>query len=165
MSTREKINDFLMKTELWSGIIMLAIMLIIITINIITRYLLNSPIFWSEELSRFLFIWFGFLGAAYSLGSQKTIRFTLILDKMSSKAILITDIIANIMLLAMFLIMLYPAIYVIRFKTILTPALQVPVYYFYIIFPITLVIMIFHAGNNICLNMKKIRVLVKGGEK
>ena len=160
MSTRERINDFLMKTELWSGIIMLAIMLIIITINIITRYLLNSPIFWSEELSRFLFIWFGFLGAAYSLGSQKTIRFTLILDKMSSKAILITDIIANIMLLAMFLIMLYPAIYVIRFKTILTPALQVPVYYFYIIFPITLVIMIFHAGNNICLNMKKIRVLV-----
>jgi TRAP-type C4-dicarboxylate transport system permease small subunit len=143
----------------------LAVMLIIITINIITRYLLNYPIFWSEELSRFLFIWFGFLGAAYSLGSQKTIRFTLILDKMSPKAILITDIVTNIMLLAMFLVMLYPAICVIRFKTILTPALQVPVYYFYIIFPITLVIMIFHVGNNICLKMKKIRVLAKSGEK
>jgi len=165
VSTRERINNFLMKIELWFGITILAIMLIVITINIITRYLLNSPIFWSEELSRFLFIWFGFLGAAYSLGCQKTIRFTLILDKMSPKAILITNIITNIMLLAMFLVMLYPAIYVIRFKTILTPALQVPVYYFYAIFPITLVIMVFHVSNNICLNMKKIRVLVKDGEK
>ena len=36
-------------------------MTLLITIQVICRYLLNSPLGWSEELARFGFIWMTFL--------------------------------------------------------------------------------------------------------
>lgn len=45
----------------------LAIMAILVFGNVVLRYLFNSGITWSEEMSRFLFIWLIFLGAIGAL--------------------------------------------------------------------------------------------------
>jgi TRAP-type C4-dicarboxylate transport system permease small subunit len=48
-------------------IFMLVLMVLITTVQVFTRYLLNFTIIWSEELARYLFIWITFLGSFIAL--------------------------------------------------------------------------------------------------
>jgi TRAP-type C4-dicarboxylate transport system permease small subunit len=41
----------------------------LVLVQIVCRYVLNSPLVWSEELARFAFMWLGML--AWSLGSRR----------------------------------------------------------------------------------------------
>lgn len=51
----------------WLLIAMLALMVILVFTNVVLRYAFNSGITFSEEVSRFLFIWVVFLGAVLTL--------------------------------------------------------------------------------------------------
>jgi TRAP-type C4-dicarboxylate transport system permease small subunit len=50
--------------------LLLGIMLLILTYQVVLRFIFNSSNAWSEELARYLFIWFIFIGASYA--AQKT---------------------------------------------------------------------------------------------
>ena len=41
------------------------IMIVTCTLQVLSRYVLEHPFSWTEELGRFAFIWWSFLGAAY----------------------------------------------------------------------------------------------------
>lgn len=51
-----------------SGIV-LAIILISVFLQVIFRYVLSSPLSWSEELARYMFIWLTMLSSAGAIGS------------------------------------------------------------------------------------------------
>jgi TRAP-type transport system small permease protein len=51
----------------WLLITMLALMVVFVFTNVVLRYGFNSGITFSEEVSRFLFIWVVFLGAVLTL--------------------------------------------------------------------------------------------------
>lgn len=55
---------------------------IIITAQVVWRYALNSPLTWSEEISRFLFAWIVFLGAAAAVREGTHIRIDLFVDRL-----------------------------------------------------------------------------------
>ncbi len=58
----------------------------IISAEVFCRYVLNSSIYFSEELSRFCFIWAGFLGASLAAREGGHIGVTLLVDRVSPKA-------------------------------------------------------------------------------
>lgn len=45
---------------------LMALMVLCVTWQIVSRYLLDAPSTWTEELSRFLLIWVGLLGGSYA---------------------------------------------------------------------------------------------------
>lgn len=51
----------------WLGEALLLVLILIMTLvclgQVLWRYLFNDPLIWSEELSRYLFIWISYLGA------------------------------------------------------------------------------------------------------
>jgi TRAP-type C4-dicarboxylate transport system permease small subunit len=49
--------------------------------NIFLRYLFNSGLVWSEELSRFLFVWITFIGAIGALKDNKHLGVTSLIKK------------------------------------------------------------------------------------
>jgi TRAP-type C4-dicarboxylate transport system permease small subunit len=59
----KKMNDLFMKFLNIFIAAALAMMAILVFSNVVLRYVFNSGITWSEEMSRFLFIWSTFLGA------------------------------------------------------------------------------------------------------
>ena len=63
MSTLKKINDTVMKIVKVVLILFGTVMTILVIMNVILRKVFNSGLSWSEEASRFLFIWVTFLGA------------------------------------------------------------------------------------------------------
>jgi TRAP-type C4-dicarboxylate transport system permease small subunit len=61
---------------------MLAIVLTV-TWQVISRFILSDPSSITEELARFLLIWIGILGAAYAYHTKSHLGFNLFLEKFS----------------------------------------------------------------------------------
>jgi len=85
--------------------ILLLIMLGIVFVDVFARYLFNSPIIWSEELTLMLLIWFGFFSMSNELYHEKHIRLTMAYDKFSPRKKKIVSLI-NILLFTIFFILM-----------------------------------------------------------
>jgi len=56
------------------GAILLFIMLVLVSVQVITRYIFNNPISWTEEMARFILVWITFIGAAISLKQNQHVK-------------------------------------------------------------------------------------------
>ncbi|HEY5634417.1 MAG TPA: TRAP transporter small permease [Burkholderiaceae bacterium] len=57
-------------------LILLAALVSVVSLQVASRFLLKIPIEWSEEVSRFVFIWFCWLGSSYATLTFHHIRIT-----------------------------------------------------------------------------------------
>ncbi len=64
---------------------LLAAMAILVFGNVILRYVFNSGITWSEEMSRFFFIWLIFIGAISALKDREHLGVDMFVKKLSPK--------------------------------------------------------------------------------
>lgn len=62
-----------------SAVLLVALYLLLI-IQVFFRYVLNSPLGWTEELSRFTFVWMVFISSAYLAGRNSHIAVTFLCD-------------------------------------------------------------------------------------
>jgi TRAP-type C4-dicarboxylate transport system permease small subunit len=70
-----KFDNLLAKGEAAVLIAMVAVMTVVVFLQVVYRYVLTQPLYWSEELARYLFVWLSILGA--TLGLQKRGHFGL----------------------------------------------------------------------------------------
>ena len=64
---------------------LLALMTILVTWQVVSRYVLNNPSTVTEELVLFSFVWMGLLGGAYLFGKNEHMAMTFLFDKLSEK--------------------------------------------------------------------------------
>jgi len=55
---------------------------VMITYEVVARYLFNAPTIWAEEMSRFFQLWAVYIAAAYVLRHRQLIRITLLIDRL-----------------------------------------------------------------------------------
>lgn len=77
----------------------LAIMSILVFGNVVLRYAFNSGITWSEEMSRFLFVWMVFLGAIAALKDNMHLGVDLVVNALPLKLKKVVFIISNLLVL------------------------------------------------------------------
>ncbi|BAD76258.1 transporter [Geobacillus kaustophilus HTA426] len=77
----------------------LAFMCILVFGNVVLRYGFNSGITWSEEMSRFLFIWMSFLGAIGALKDNDHLGVDTLVRKLPTGAKRIVFVISNAIVL------------------------------------------------------------------
>lgn len=58
--------------------------ILLVFIQVISRYVFNVPVGWSAELSRYLLIWITWISASYAIRKREHIRITLLVDKFPS---------------------------------------------------------------------------------
>ena len=66
--------------------VLLTIMTVLVLIQVFSRYVLNSPVAFTEELVLYSLIWTGFIGAAYAFSTREHMSLTLVRDKFTGKA-------------------------------------------------------------------------------
>lgn len=81
-------------------VLSLIITVIVIFVQVIARYVFNSSLSWSEEFSRYLFIWQTWLGASVALRDDKHIRLEMFDKKFGPNGKNIMMIISDIIWLA-----------------------------------------------------------------
>ena len=81
--------------------VLLTFMTVLVLIQVFSRYILNSPVAFTEELVRYSLIWTGFIGAAYAFSTREHMSLTLIRDKIHRQGVLVV-IDGLILLMAIF---------------------------------------------------------------
>ncbi len=61
-------------------------MTILVLVQIVLRYILNQPFPWVEEMTVFLMIWMGFMGAAVAVRRGGHIAMTILVDRLPPRA-------------------------------------------------------------------------------
>lgn len=126
--------------------IVVVAILFCVTLQVFSRYLLNAPVIFTEELVRFLLIWLGLLGGAYTFGVKGHIALTLLLDKFNIKIKNILNIVIDIivLMLALFVLIIGGVKLINLTSNQLSPVLVIPMWWVYSCAPISGVIILFY---------------------
>ncbi|GAI67930.1 unnamed protein product, partial [marine sediment metagenome] len=68
------------------GAITMFIILILVSSQVITRYVFKYPLSWSEELARYFLIWLVMIGAVTGLSNKEHIKIETFVHLLSSKS-------------------------------------------------------------------------------
>lgn len=90
--------------------VLLAAALVIITLQVIFRYVLASPLNWSEQTARCLFIWMIMLAVPVLFYRKGTVAFDLLVDMMPRKVQDVVRIIVQLLVLGFALFYLVTSI-------------------------------------------------------
>lgn len=122
------IDDYLEETIL---IILLVIMTAVMGIQIVSRYVFQNSLTWSEELVRYMFVWSAFLGIPFCIKhglSIKVDQFRNLFPIPLQKALLYID---KIIIFALFLVMFIYSCLVVKATYLsgqTSPAMQIPMW-------------------------------------
>ncbi|NNG00867.1 MAG: TRAP transporter small permease [Desulfobacteraceae bacterium] len=124
--------------------ILLSFFIILLFIQILLRVTAGITLPWSEELSRFAFVWFVFFGASYAARLRAHNRVTFQLKLLSPKLAGYVEASADIFWLLFNGVIIYKSIALIRSMmefTYHSPTLGWSMAYVYLIFPISFTLM------------------------
>jgi len=86
-------------------------MTIIVITGVFFRYVLNAPLSWPEEVSRYLMIWGASVGISIGIREEEHVGLTIILDSMKNRAVrMVFHTIILLLVLTFLVIMLVYAI-------------------------------------------------------
>ncbi|MGR5140460.1 TRAP transporter small permease [Photobacterium sp. DNB23_23_1] len=85
----------------------LFIMFVLIITQVFMRYIMQSSLPWSEELVRWIFVWFIWVGISYGFKTRKHISVTVIVDKIPLKYKKIVQILFQVLMLIFFVRLAY----------------------------------------------------------
>lgn len=149
----------------FSVIVMIALVFCVVW-QVFSRYVLNQPSTLTDELARFLMIWVGLLGAAYTVGAQRHLSIDLLALSLGPRKQAALGILINLLILSFAgLVIVTGGIKLIE-KTLSTAqvsaAMQIPMGYVYFILPLSGAVMMFYALNFICQNLQRLQTPEKG---
>lgn len=78
-----------LKLDKWIAhflVVLMALMVLNVTWQVVSRYVFQSPSSFTDELSRYMLIWVGMLGAAYVAGKNEHLAIDILLTKLEEKA-------------------------------------------------------------------------------
>ena len=91
----------------------LSLCTILVNLNVICRYFLNSPIQWSEEVVTSLFVWTVFIGSAYAYRKHSHLGIDILVNLMPPKVRnIVRDIMSVVELLILIMLTVISAQYV-----------------------------------------------------
>lgn len=117
--------------------------------QVFSRYVLNQPSTLTDELARFLMIWVGLLGAAYTVGAQRHLSIDLLAMSLNKRKQALLSMLINLLIFAFAGSVIVTGGLKLIDKTLSTSqvsaAMQIPMGYVYIILPLSGAIMMFYA--------------------
>lgn len=137
--------------------IMMVIMVIGALWQVFSRYVLNDPSLFTEELLRFMLIWTSMLGACYAFSTDKHLALIFIKNKFEGKQKLLIDTFIDLMTMFFASVILVKGGLQLTMSTMkqLSPILLLPMGWVYSIIPLSGIIIIIVQILNIVKRMKK----------
>lgn len=79
--------------------VLLVVMTLLVLWQVFSRYVLNAPSSFTEELVRYFLIWTGFVGAAYAFSTREHMALTILRDKLPVEHRRIVTILVDVIIL------------------------------------------------------------------
>ena len=123
----------------------LASLVAVLALQVLFRYVLNLGLSWSEEVSRFLFIWFVYLSARYAVERGTHIRVNLGVDLLPERFAKVARPLSDLVWIAFNLMVVVSGIVLIRImiaRPVYSTSLFVPLSIIYAVIPIAHALMV-----------------------
>ncbi|WP_275166083.1 TRAP transporter small permease [Citrobacter koseri] len=101
------VMDLFYRISMWVAGLALLIMVAVIPVGIFARYVMNSALSWPEPVAILCMVTFTFVGAAVSYRTGSHIAVSMVTDRLSEGAQRICFIVADLMLMAVSLFILW----------------------------------------------------------
>lgn len=133
--------------------IIMSAMVLNVLWQVFTRFVMGTPSSFTDELARYLMIWAGILGAAYVAGKDMHVaidvlpqKFNKVTQKRLSAAVKIAVILFALSVMVIGGIRL---VYITFVLEQLSPALQIPLAYVYLVIPISGLLIVYYKITDI----------------
>jgi TRAP-type C4-dicarboxylate transport system permease small subunit len=149
MTLRQRIDQLL---EKFVAAIM-AILVVDVLWQVISRYILSSPSSFTDELAGFLLIWVGLFGAAYVAGKNEHLAIDLLLQRSGPRRRKFLEIFISACIITFALTVLIIGgtwlVYTRFALDVKSAALEIPLGYVYIVLPISGLLIVFFTIDNL----------------
>jgi len=149
MELRKKVDKVLG----WALIVIMSLMVVNVLWQVFSRYITGSPSSYTDELSRYLMIWVGILGAAYVSGRNMHVAIDVIpmRAKPRTQKILLSIVNTFIILFAFFALVVggLRLVYISHTLGQHSPALNMPLAFVYTVLPISGMLIIYYKATDL----------------
>jgi len=141
-----------------TSVVILVLVSLVVFYSVLLRYVFKSPLAWSEEVARYLFIWMVFLGFSIAEKSGDHFRIEVFIEMVSPKVRIVIEVFLNLLIFyALFVLLMEGMNYYEQGKGGLSTILEMPLNYIYIALPISMVLTFL---NRLDTAQKQIRALL-----
>lgn len=134
-------------------VFLMGLLVVVVVWQVFSRYILNSPSTFTDELARFLLIWVSLLGAAYYSGKNQHIAINVLPSRLSppnrKKLNILINSIIIVFVGSVFVIGGGMLVWITYTYLQLTPTLQIPMAFIYAIGPISGILIIYYKLTDI----------------
>lgn len=116
----------------------------VVIVEVIARYALNAPIFWSNEVATYLFIYAVFFGGSVALKRKELMDVRLVRERCSVPAQWVMGLLSHLIILGFSLVgIIYAGLLILTsYRTgTVSPALEIPMLYVYLPIPLGFALM------------------------
>lgn len=147
------------KIDLVVAVACLVSIVVLTAYGVITRYVLNDPSTWVEELCLALFVWMTFMGSSALMRTDELVRIDLLVHKLPVTIQRIADqFFRPILLIVTVVFIVYLGSKLVPMSQVrFTPALKISYMYIYAAVPISGVFMIYHQVVHLINAIKSLR--------
>ncbi|MCD8170693.1 MAG: TRAP transporter small permease [Clostridiales bacterium] len=150
-----------------SCIAFMSVMTILVSYQVITRYIFNKPSAVSEVLARYMFVWMVLLCAAYVFGLREHMNIPFVKDKLPPRGRIVCDIIGEVIIALFGLGVMVAGGYAGAMRQMgqLDSALQISMGIIYAAIPLSGISIVFYFFYNVSKLLKEFKHTVCGKEE
>jgi TRAP-type C4-dicarboxylate transport system permease small subunit len=141
---------------------LLAMMVLLSGLQVFFRYFVNSSLAWSEELSRYCYVWSGFLSLSYCVRKGSSLKLDFLMSAIPGRARRFAALLASVFSIWIYAIFLYSAVIIIQ-KTgqiqQVSAALRIPMQAVYMAAAVGFALAIVRAAQ---MSLSDIRLMFEG---
>lgn len=153
-----KFLDAVEKVEKIFLAVTVAIMVVVITYQVIMRYVFASPNAWSEELARYLFIYGVMIGSAIAIRRNSHLQIDMLINLLKPKTRCIFTIVATLAgMVFLGFLFVYSLMLVQTGARTMSAALGIPMSIPYTCMPVGIILMMLTSIEVICKNIIALR--------
>mgnify|MGYP001259564577 CR=1 FL=1 len=133
------------KSVEWTIILLFGSFTVVMLMQVVSRYVFNYSFIWSDEFTRYTFIWMVLLASGVAIRRKVHLGFDLFVAKLPKKLQVIVNIV-NDLLIAVFLVFFFfKSIELLRSAGMTpSPSMHIPMGVVYIILPLSALVMLIY---------------------
>jgi len=129
--------------------ILLAVMVVSVSSAVFCRYVLNAPLPWPEELSRFALVWMTFVGSALAAKRNSHILVDFFVSFLPERGRIGMALLVNASLLAFLALFFWLSLQIVQKSWVsVSPALSINMGFVYLSLPLSSVLMFAHLARH-----------------
>lgn len=155
LSALIRINDYIIKVTKIITVAAFSVMVVASTAQVLFRFVLNLPLGWTEELSRYMFVWSTMLGTSIFIRKREHSSVDVLETYLPKKYRRSLYLLIDVLCLVFFVVMIAGGITVTKVAMdAVSPALNIPMGLVYISVPVSGLIMFSMTLENIIKSLK-----------